>query len=92
LRIFHHFIERLSGQNKTAFFFQYVNPFCNRVAFEAGSAVRVTFLNPPRTLLKEFRNQKLNFSIVAHICHIPGRFGEDHLGTLGDMASKISKN
>jgi len=37
----------------------------------AGTAEKVTFLNPyPR----QFRNQKFNFSIPAHL---PGRFSED---------------
>jgi len=42
---------------------------------------------------KEFRNQKLNYSIeAAHFCRLPGRFYEDQLGGLGDIASKKIEN
>ena len=50
----------------------------------AGTAEKVTSLNPyPR----QFRNQKFNFSIPAHL---PGRFSEDRLISIGDIKRQIN--
>jgi len=63
---FQRLLEKLSGQNETAFFFD--------IKFAAMSEAKErpfwTSLPPP----KEFRlrNKKLNFYIAAH-CHLPGR-------------------
>jgi len=66
---FQHLVEKLSGQNQTAFFFDsyvYVASMLYFVKLGLKSEAKVAFLNLV-PIPKELRNQKLKFSIAAHL-------------------------
>jgi len=90
LRGFQHLVQKLCGQNQTAFYFQQVIHFATTLHFvKLGMKHKCPFW----TSLQPWKSSEIKSLafLLQPICHLPGRFYEYWLASLGDTVSKKIK-